>query len=82
MENEIYTFKEKIKELITTQKQKVWLAKRHGKRIEYLFKVGKEQFSPPQKIAEAERYVLFGQNVGGLRQELRKLFCQYLAEIE
>ncbi len=83
MENEIYTFKQEIKKIITVEEQKVWLAEKYGKRIEYLFKVGEEQFSPPQRIVQAEQYVLFGQNVAEIKKVLRRLFFQHLtSELE
>ena len=79
MANEIYTFKEQIKELIDVETMKVWLNKKHGKRVEYLFKVGAEQFSPPTKVAEKGDYVLFSQGINQeLEQDLKDLFARFI----
>ena len=79
MAKEIYTFKKRIKELIDLETMKVWLNKKHGKRVEYLFKVGAEQFSPPTKIAEEGDYVLFSQGTNNkLEGELKDLFFKFI----
>ena len=79
MANEIYTFKKQAQELIDRDNQKVWLAKKQGKRVEYMFKIGAEQFSPAEKIVESKRYILFCQKIGKeKREQLKKLFEEYI----
>mgnify|MGYP006281152977 CR=1 FL=1 len=79
MANATYTFKDKAKELIDGEEMKVWLSKKHGRRVEYVFKVGTEQFSPPTQLAEEGEYVLFSQGTTDeMEQELKKLFGQFI----
>ncbi|GAB6137152.1 hypothetical protein [Halanaerobaculum tunisiense] len=78
MENEIYTFKTEISNLIDKNQMKVWLAKKHGKRVEHVFKIGTEQFIPPQTIVENADYVLLGQNIADVKEQLLDLFEQYI----
>lgn len=79
MEKEIFTFKERIEEIIDKKKMKLWLSKKIGKRVEYIFKVGQEQFSSPQKIAEDKNYILLGQGIDErLSKKLEDDFNQYL----
>ena len=78
MANATYTFKNKIKGLIDEEEMKVWLSKKHGRRVEYVFKIGTEQFSPPHQIAEAGDYLLFTQGIEGeLEAELKDLFKEF-----
>jgi hypothetical protein len=80
MEKEIYTFKNKIKEVINEEEMKVWLAQKYSKRAEYIFKIGEEQFLPPQEIAKNNNYVLFGQNIeDNEMQVLKKTFIKYFS---
>lgn len=75
MEKEICIFKEEVSKKIDREQTKVWLAKKHNKRVEYIFKIGEEQFSPVQEIAENGKYILFGQNTGSkLNNYLEKMF--------
>ena len=79
MANATYTFKEEIKDLIESDKMKVWLTKRHGRRVEYIFKVGSEQFSPPIEVASAGDYLLFAQGVNEeVENELQDLFTEFI----
>ncbi|MBM7624182.1 hypothetical protein [Sporohalobacter salinus] len=79
MANETYIFKEQAEEIIDEKEMKIWLTKKQGKRIEYLFKLGKEQFDPPQKIAESKEYILFGQNINRDQNgKLKELFMKYI----
>ncbi|MFO7819989.1 MAG: hypothetical protein R6V17_07090 [Halanaerobacter sp.] len=74
------TFKKKVKELIEPEEMKVWLTKKHGRRVEYIFKVGSEQFSPPQQVAEKGDYLLFAQGVNEeVEDELQDLFTEFYA---
>lgn len=73
---EIYTFKTMVQQLIDQQQMKVWLSKKRGKRVEFLFKVGTEQFVSPIKIFENDDYILFGQNIN------KKLKNKLLKEVE
>lgn len=78
MEKEISIFKDKVGQIIDEKSMKLWLTKRIGKRVEYLFKVGEEQFSNPQKIAVNDDYILFGQKIDKeLATELELLFNTY-----
>jgi hypothetical protein len=77
MANATYTFKNKVKELIDTEDMKVWLSKKHGRRVEYVFKVGTEQFSPLIQLAEAGDYILFSQGTSeDIEEKLRSLFAE------
>ncbi|GAB6099657.1 hypothetical protein JCM16358_15360 [Halanaerocella petrolearia] len=78
MENEIYTFKTDISNIINKAEMKVWLAKKYGKRVDHIFKIGEEQFTTPQTIAESSDYVLLGQNIEEINEQLTDLFEQYL----
>ncbi|MBM7557625.1 hypothetical protein [Halanaerobacter jeridensis] len=79
MANATYIFKDKAKELIDEEEMKVWLSKKHGRRVEYVFKVGTEQFSPPTQLAEEGDYVLFSQGTTDeVEQELKELFGQFI----
>jgi hypothetical protein len=75
---EIYTFKDKVKQLIDQQPMKVWLSKKRGKRVECIVTVGTEQFLPPMKIFETDDYILLGQNIDeGLKKQLTKEVKRY-----
>ena len=79
MANATYTFKGKVEEVIDTEEMKVWLSKKHGRRVEYVFKVGTEQFSPPTQLAEKGDYVLFSQGTTDeVEQELKELFAEFI----
>ncbi|MGM0502076.1 MAG: hypothetical protein ACQERJ_06070 [Bacillota bacterium] len=79
MANAIYTFKKEVERLIDTETMKVWLNKKHGRRVEYLFKVGAEQFSPPNKITEQGDYVLLAQGITeDMEVELEDLFAEFI----
>lgn len=79
MANETYIFREQAEEIIDEKEMKIWLTQKQGKRIEYLFKLGEEQFTPSQKIAESKKYILFGQNItSDQKQQLKELFIRYI----
>ncbi len=80
MEKEIYAFKSQLKEIIDKEKMKLWLAKKEGRRVDYVFKVGSEQFLAPEEIAKDNDYVLFGQNIKeSYKKDLVLLFNQYFS---
>jgi len=81
MANATYTFKNKVEELIDREDMKVWLTKKHGRRVEYIFKVGTEQFSPPIQLAEAGNYILFSQGTSEkVEREMQELFVDFYEE--
>ncbi|AGB42496.1 hypothetical protein Halha_2624 [Halobacteroides halobius DSM 5150] len=80
MENEIYTFKTDVSNIVDKAKMKVWLARKYGKRVEHIFKVGEEQFTSPEVIVENSDYVLLGQNIKEKKEELISLFKQYFLD--
>lgn len=73
MVNATYTSKKQIQEIIDSQTMKVWLSEKKGKRMEYIYSVGTEQFMAPEKIIETDRRILFGQNITQkIKQQLVK----------
>ncbi|TDX51780.1 hypothetical protein [Orenia marismortui] len=79
MKKEICTFREEIRKIIDQGYTKVWLNKKASKRIDYIFKLGQEQFIESEVIAENETFILLGQNIGAnLKKKLEILFNNYL----
>ena len=75
---EIYTFKQTVKQLINEQTMKVWLAKKRGRRVDYIVKIGTEQFVSPITIYENDQYVLLGQNIHqSLKNKLKEEVERY-----
>jgi|GEM_PF-3237865 len=78
MKKEIYTFKEELSNAVNQDNVKVWLNKKEGKRIDYLFKIGEEQFTDSRVIGENKDFLLLGQNIDDeLKEELSLLFNNY-----
>jgi hypothetical protein len=78
MKKEIYTFKEELSKLIDQDNNKVWLNKKASKRIDYIFKVGQEQFTSSEVIGENDEFLLLGQNIDKkLKDKLAILFNDY-----
>ncbi|MCK8825758.1 hypothetical protein [Fuchsiella alkaliacetigena] len=79
MEPEIFAFKNKLSELIPAEEMKVWLCKKEGKRRNFIFKLGQEQFSTPQTVAENQEYCLLAQQIDEqLKKDLTAIFNHYL----
>lgn len=79
MKKEIFTFREEISQIIDQGNVKVWLNRKEGKRVDYIFKVGQEQFTDSQLISENKEFLLLGQNIDDeLKRKLVSVFNTYL----
>lgn len=52
-----------IEELMQNQKGKITLAKRIGKRNEYIFSIGETNYEPFEIIFANDKYIVFTENV-------------------
>lgn len=69
MEKEISIIKEKLENLVSTSSVYLILVKKFIKRREFVFVIGKSDFSKKETVYEDEKYVLISEN---LNNELKE----------
>ncbi len=78
MEKEIYIIKDKLEKIVDSKKSKINFTKKYGRRNETVFVIGESQYMESTKIYEDDKYVVFGENIEDIKDEIKKEIVEYL----